>query len=261
MLNFIRKTKIKGFTLAEVLITLGILGIVAEMTLPSLINNTNKSQYTSALLKTYSVLGQTQQQIEADNGEFESAIGSVSDSEGLANLFIQKMKVAKNCGVSKGNSDCFSKVLGFLNGAAEGTDGDGNSYHMAGWTVQQMLDGSPDVASIRGEDVEFITADGIAYSISLADKNIVAGACTSDNPVCGLIVVDVNGPKKGPSMMGRDLYLFWIATLGVVPGGAYESQEDIDAACSPNTPTGSDPQNGNGFTCAEKVISAGAMNY
>lgn len=34
------KTKYSGFTLAEVLITLGIIGIVAAMTLPSVISTT-----------------------------------------------------------------------------------------------------------------------------------------------------------------------------------------------------------------------------
>ena len=40
-----------GFTLAEVLITLGIIGIVAAMTLPALINKTAGAQYKSGLQK------------------------------------------------------------------------------------------------------------------------------------------------------------------------------------------------------------------
>ena len=42
-----------GFTLAEVLITLGIIGIVAAMTIPTLIANTRSSQYRSRLKKQY----------------------------------------------------------------------------------------------------------------------------------------------------------------------------------------------------------------
>lgn len=47
-----------GFTLAEVLITLGIIGIVAAMTIPTLIANTNSQKYRSTLKKTVSTLSQ-----------------------------------------------------------------------------------------------------------------------------------------------------------------------------------------------------------
>lgn len=50
--------KFIGFTLAEVLITLGIIGVVAAMTIPVLITNTRSSIYRSRLKKTISVLSQ-----------------------------------------------------------------------------------------------------------------------------------------------------------------------------------------------------------
>lgn len=40
-----------GFTLAEALITLGIIGVVAAMTVPVLISNTNGAKYRSQLKK------------------------------------------------------------------------------------------------------------------------------------------------------------------------------------------------------------------
>ena len=45
-------TKRFGFTLAEVLITLGIIGVVAAMTMPTLMNQTNGAQYKAAYKKT-----------------------------------------------------------------------------------------------------------------------------------------------------------------------------------------------------------------
>ena len=47
-----------GFTLAEVLITLGIIGVVAAMTMPTLMNATNGAQYKTAYKKALSVLSQ-----------------------------------------------------------------------------------------------------------------------------------------------------------------------------------------------------------
>ncbi|MBP3924919.1 type II secretion system protein [bacterium] len=55
-----RKT---AFTLAEVLITLGVIGIVAAMTLPPLVSNYRKKALQTALLKTYSELQQVNQQL------------------------------------------------------------------------------------------------------------------------------------------------------------------------------------------------------
>ena len=47
-----------GFTLAEVLITLGIIGVVAAMTMPTLINQTNGAQYRAAYKKALSAISQ-----------------------------------------------------------------------------------------------------------------------------------------------------------------------------------------------------------
>ena len=50
--------KIKGFTLAEVLITLGIIGVVAALTIPTVITNYKKSQIEARLKKLYTVMNQ-----------------------------------------------------------------------------------------------------------------------------------------------------------------------------------------------------------
>ena len=50
--------KISGFTLAEVLITLGIIGVVAAMTMPTLMNSTQGAQYKAAYKKALSALSQ-----------------------------------------------------------------------------------------------------------------------------------------------------------------------------------------------------------
>ena len=53
-----KANKIEGFTLAEVLITLGIIGVVAAMTIPNLIANTNGAKYRSGFKKAISTLSQ-----------------------------------------------------------------------------------------------------------------------------------------------------------------------------------------------------------
>ena len=65
-----------AFTLAEVLITLGIIGVVAALTLPSVIQNYKKQVTVTQLKKAYSVLGQVVQKSIADNGPVGLQSGS-----------------------------------------------------------------------------------------------------------------------------------------------------------------------------------------
>ena len=75
------KFKFLGFTLAEVLVTLAIVGIVAALTLPTLIQNHQKKVAATRLKSTYSILAQAIMLSENDNGP-ES--GWVVDREGYS---------------------------------------------------------------------------------------------------------------------------------------------------------------------------------
>lgn len=60
--------KISGFTLAEVLITLGIIGVVAALTIPVLMNYYAKNSTVTKLQKSYTILSQAIKLSEQDNG-------------------------------------------------------------------------------------------------------------------------------------------------------------------------------------------------
>lgn len=66
--NYYNKLK-SGFTLAEVLITLSIIGIVAALTMPLLIANHKKKVYSVRLKHFYSMMSQAVKLSEVDNGE------------------------------------------------------------------------------------------------------------------------------------------------------------------------------------------------
>lgn len=61
--------KHKAFTMAEVLITLGIIGIVAAMTLPALVAKYQKNVTSNRLKKIYSTLSQALNRSQVDNGD------------------------------------------------------------------------------------------------------------------------------------------------------------------------------------------------
>ena len=75
-----------AFTLAEVLITLGIIGVVAAMTMPALIQNHRNSVVEARLKKFYSTMNQAVMLSEVDNGDkrewYQDLAGAQIDDEG-----------------------------------------------------------------------------------------------------------------------------------------------------------------------------------
>lgn len=95
-----------GFTLAEVLITLGIIGVVAALTMPSVINNYKEKETIAKLKKTYSVLSQAY--ITASNkygspDEWTWSPQKYPVPQTLAGYLIENLKVVKVCD----NGSCF----------------------------------------------------------------------------------------------------------------------------------------------------------
>ena len=76
-----QKTGLKGFTLAEVLITLGVIGIVAALTLPGIIENHRKKIVEVRLAKFYSTVNQAIIQSELVNGPKEDWDNTTTDYE------------------------------------------------------------------------------------------------------------------------------------------------------------------------------------
>jgi type II secretory pathway pseudopilin PulG len=221
-----------AFTLAEVLLTLTIIGLIAAMTIPGLINSTNKTENVVALKKAYSTLSQSFLMITADNGgDITSALSNVVTHDDFANVFIPKLNVAKNCGTSNPTGGCFPNALyKYLNGG----DWGGTNFSTNGWST-------------------ILTNDGMSYAFAISSTNCTfPGSVDTTSPlhnVCGSVFIDINGSKKGPSVMGRDLFYFWLTKKGIYPAGAYPDVNNNDCL-----PTG-------GGGCAGKVLVDGAMNY
>ena len=76
----------RAFTLAEVLITLGIIGVVAAMTMPTLIQKNNNKVVETRLMKFYSTINQAIKMAEVDYGDkkywYEDLAGAEFDKDG-----------------------------------------------------------------------------------------------------------------------------------------------------------------------------------
>lgn len=101
----------KGFTLAEVLITLGIIGIVAALTIPTLIGNYQKKEVAVRLQKMYNTIQNAISQAELENGPSEYWL--FDNDEKATEFYNTKIKSKMNCVKTKdkvtayGNNSCY----------------------------------------------------------------------------------------------------------------------------------------------------------
>lgn len=85
-----------AFTLAEVLITLGIIGVVSAITIPALINEHKKIVTVNKLKKNYVLFAQVFQMAERENGFAENWDYSLSHTEFAEKYFYLIFQMQKN---------------------------------------------------------------------------------------------------------------------------------------------------------------------
>lgn len=226
-----------AFTLAEVIIVLGIIGIIAAMTIPTVIQNIKTQQTISALKKNYSTFSQAYTLAIQDNGSPDS--WDISTNTALINILSPYLKIIKNCGLGTG---CFppNTTYQYLRG------GDYEDYDSAS-------DGR----------AKLILADGSSIALNSYNNLCTSrkGSGASLQNTCGSIIVDING-FKGPNQFGIDLFNYYFTKYGVVPAGTKAENDGFaphfpypfDTSCR-------DKSTADGNGCTAWVIYNDNMDY
>ena len=169
-----------AFTLAETLIVMGIIGVVAALTIPNLNSSTADKEKVAKVKKIYSNLNDALGRAQVVYGPVEEwkqlDSTAVAQTARFGERLTEFMKVSKNCKMEV-NKGCLSSAKVKSIGAVEDKnyDGDNSVY-------------------------KFITADGTSiYFTSIS------------------AFVDIDGPIKGPNQYGKDLFLFQLADNDFVP--------------------------------------------
>ena len=167
--------KLLAFTLAETLIVMGIIGVVAALTIPNLNSSTADKEKVAKLKKVYSNLNDAMTRVDAVYGPLsDNSPGPYVYAERLADF----LKVSKTCGDSV-NQGCFSKNYKYLNGTVyAGFDGNGGND-----TSSRLY--------------KYLLADGTSLGVYMATAVYY-------------FVVDIDGPTKGPATLGKDVFEFFI---------------------------------------------------
>ena len=186
--------KQSGFTLAEVLVTLGIIGVVSALTVPTLMQNHQKSTYVTQLHKVYHDISQAALQIMTDSNA-STLRESKLRREGIAYFFSNYFKTTATC-PGNDTSDCFGS----------------------------------DYANMNGEAIAL--SDTVPDDSQCAVLTSGAVICLSDWGEFYTVVTDTNG-KAGPNILGRDLFSFKLGYDGyVLPGDVEALSNRFSTDCS-----------------------------
>lgn len=170
---------LRGFTLAEVLVTLGIIGVVSAMTVPTLMQNYQRKSYVTQLHKVYNEMSQAAIQFQTDRNAVNLKEAGLN-SQTAAEEFIEKyFKIVQKCGNDK--TPCFEEKSNYKKLS-------GNQ--LTAWTTPMT---------------HYVIASGASIGVRY----------NSSNEMICEIYVDVNG-KKGPNIVGRDLFQLFLYNNGLI---------------------------------------------
>lgn len=164
----------KAFTLAEVLITLMIVGVVAAMTVPTLLGNADDKALATGALKAYATLSNATKQLQTEKGPTRfwdlSAVNVTKWYKAKLNATTQRPK----------------------------------SY-----TTYYLNQGAYSNANMFNESTSFITSDGMLFYIQSVYPACDGGGTENWADGCINWGVDVNGSKP-PNTVGLDIYGFYV---------------------------------------------------
>ena len=223
--------KKSAFTLAEVLITLGIIGVVAALTLPTVIKNYQKQVTVTRLQKAYSILGQVAQKSIADNGSIDLVAGEAVNATTVETFFA-------------------TYWLPYFNGVKVFPDRQQPSLNN-NLGQYKYRNGNLEIYSIGtiyyNGRIFFSTIDGTTYAVSIMSWKAGENGNEAVYSTSQAVRVDINGIKP-PNTYGKDVFIFVVDfEKGIArPTCVGWSESALNQNCSDT-----------GSSCAAKIMKDG----
>lgn len=231
--------KKNGFTLAEVLMVLTIIGVIAAMTIPNMVADYNKKAFGVLYLKTFGMLEDIISVSEIDNETSEDWDYSLGATEFFNKYLRDKLRITKTCA---GTAGCIPGQYVDLVGDEWG-----------GFDIDRH---------------NVVLSDGVILSFVQH-----SATCVAENKTCYTLFVDLNG-TKGPGVMGLDLHYFniYAGGFGIKPWAYYNtciyntgettrySKDHIDNCCTTDK-NKSCSEFRRGATCGAKILAEGGIKY
>jgi prepilin-type N-terminal cleavage/methylation domain-containing protein len=202
-------TAFKAFTLAEVLITLAIIGVVAALTIPAVVKNYKKHVMETQLKKSYSQILQAFNMAQAQSGDpkYWEIVDGMNGSGDFAQKYLfPYLKAVKNCGTSTAAPDCDYKYR-YKNSTSWTTPDSGytrfflkDGQFIGMYTMKMSL-------YTYSNGTVWLSSEGqIPASVLTTYYPGFTYRGTSVTNSAGFLV-DING-SKGPNVSGQDVFWF-----------------------------------------------------
>lgn len=227
-----------GFTLAEVLITLGILGIVIAMTMPFLINKYQRIVTVERLKRAYALVETAVQTYRAEND------GNDLDSTPIMGQYYNNRII---------DMSRFGKMMSsHLQTLKEG--------HFKDWMCLRAGE-TPRYKNLRNGILGYNTGinNTSSYYLELNDGTCIGfyrsgyswgntSYGNSDNVL--QVFIDIDGSHRGPNLLGKDTFSFYLMKDGKLLPRGYDTYSDRDS-CRGKSP------GDEGYNCAARIIYDG----
>ena len=206
--------KKSAFTLAEVLITFGIIGIVAALTLPVVMSKYQEHVLKQQFKKAYSNFSQVLLQVQAQDfdmsvpncyylsdtdGMLQNSVRLTDDCSKVRDGILKRLKVIKTCSNKAYENGCIPDYKGYDT-----------------MSIERNPDLSEDDALniVRGQPGFYRSViHNLSPAYDLADGTILFEYYVSPSYFPCLFAIDING-KKGPNKWGYDLFSFYTVSDG-----------------------------------------------
>jgi prepilin-type N-terminal cleavage/methylation domain-containing protein len=200
--NYLIKKTLSAFTLAEVLITLLIIGVVSSLVIPAIIQDTQDAELKVALKKTYSTLSQANTKLLMDNAGSIKNLSTNSDN--FKSLFLPYLNKIKSCNIAS-TEGCWHLANNWYNLNPN------TSCGLNAGILNQCSNKNNTTPGLR-------LSDGTLLTFQLWDGTCEDSTSFTGFKLCGFITVDING-FKGPNTVGKDIFAIWISSNRISPVG------------------------------------------
>ena len=208
-----------AFTLAEVLVTLGIIGVVSALTVPALMQNNQRKTDVTQLYKVYNEFQQAAEAQKTERNALTLSEAGVRSDAAMGTFLRNQFKIVKDCTGSP--SDCFAASYKNMNG------GDVTAYSDTSAPCVALASGAVICAkyskSQRNNSTGGITVGGLPTINFNYIENLI-----------GDLVIDING-KEGPNVVGRDLFIAGIYADGTISSANTKMVEITQTGQTPAT--------------------------
>lgn len=285
--------KKRAFTLAEVLVTITVIGFLCMLTLPTLMQTRGTTEYVKKARKSMETLQVAINEVSAMNNNYtpddwEIVRNSSNKAEGIVKALSKRLSILSYCGDKpngcfamdgyktlsntktniifqdmKPNEQTIEKDSYKFEVRYNNNNNDGFSYGEFDYNsknidvIKETLEYTPATPLINNTYISLIDGSSIAIKTnSTKCDGKISTSDTLERPLCGLVYIDVNGQSK-PNILGVDVFGFYLSNNTLLPMGFYGDNFKFSNNCRLDIKN----NESNGLGCSAWALINKNMDY